>query len=240
MEETRRGGIQQDEIEGFPVLRTNVAGIDLGSESHWVCAPTVDGTGREVQEFAATTPELEKMAAWLKERKVVSVAMESTGVYWIPPQEVLERHGLEVVLVDARELARVPGRRKTDRLDCKWIQRLHSCGLLRGSFRPKEQINMLRTLVRDKGTLVAERADWIRRMQKSLDQMNVRVHRAVSDLARGQDGDVHHPGDPSGGAGCRRISQVARPALPAKRGANRRTIERALARGPSVQLGASP
>jgi len=94
----------------------------------------------------------------------------------------LERHGLEVVLVDGRELARVPGRTKTDRLDCKWIQRLHSCGLLRGSFRPKEQINMLRTLVRDKGTLVAERADWVRRMQKSLDQMNVRVHRAVADI----------------------------------------------------------
>ena len=87
-----------------------------------------------------------------------------------------------MVLGDARELARVPGRRKTDRLDCKWIQRLHSCGLLRGSFRPQEQINMLRTLVRDKGTLVAERADWIRRMQKSLDQMNVRVHRAVADI----------------------------------------------------------
>jgi len=142
----------------------------------------VDGQGREVKEFGATTAELEKMVAWLQERKVVSVAMESTGVYWIPPQEVLERHGLEVVLVDARELALVPGRRKTDRLDCKWIQRLHSCGLLRGSFRPKEQINMLRTLVRDKGTLVAERADWIRRMQKSLDQMNVRVRRAVADI----------------------------------------------------------
>ena len=121
---------QQDEIEGFPVLRTHVAGIDLGSERHWVCAPTVDGQGREVQQFGATTPELEKMAAWLKERKVVSVAMESTGVYWIPPQEVLERHGLEVVLVDARELARVPGRRKTDRLDCKWIQRRSVAGIL--------------------------------------------------------------------------------------------------------------
>src|SRR5260370_1379215 len=107
MDET---SIQQDEIEGFPVLRTKVAGIDLGSESHWVWAPTVDGKGREVQEFGATTPELEKMAAWLKERKVISVAMESTGVYWIPPREVLERHGLEAVLVDARELARVPGR----------------------------------------------------------------------------------------------------------------------------------
>src|SRR5258708_4216559 len=179
MDETNQGSIQQDEIEGFPVLRTNVAGIDLGSESHWVCAPTVDGKGREVREFGATTPELEKMAAWLKVRKVVSVAMESTGVYWIPPQEVLERHGLEVVLVDARELAREPGP--------------DECAGAPGGGRH-----------------------------------------------RGEDGDVHHPGDHSGGAGCRRISQVPGPALPAKRGANRRTIERSLARGPSVQLGASP
>jgi transposase len=170
------------EVEGLPVVRANVAGIDIGSETHWVCAPRVDGVGREVEQFGATTPELERMAAWLKERKVESVAMESTGVYWIALHEVLDRHGLEVVLVNTRELGRVPGRKKTDRVDCKWIQRLHSCGLLQGSFRPKEQVCMLRTLVRDKGNLVAEAGDWLRRMQKSLDQMNVRVHRAVADL----------------------------------------------------------
>ena len=164
------------------VLRRNVAGIDVGSQSHWVCAPTRDGSGREVQEFGATTPELEKLARWLQQRQVESVAMESTGVYWIALHEILERQGLEVLLVCTRNLAQVPGRRKTDRIDCKWIQRLHSCGLLRGSFRPAEQICMLRTLVRDKNNLTAERADWIRRMQKSLDQMNVRVHRAVSDM----------------------------------------------------------
>ena len=112
MDETR---IQQDEIEGFPVLRINVAGIDLGSESHWVCAPTVDGQGRDVQEFGATTPELEKMAAWLKERKVVSVAMESTGVYWIAPHEVLEAAGFEILLVDTRQLAQV---RDTEKKPC--------------------------------------------------------------------------------------------------------------------------
>lgn len=170
------------EVEGLPVVRPHVAGIDLGSERHWVCAPSVDGRGREVEPFGATTPELERMAAWLKERKIESVAMESTGVYWIAPHEILERHGLEIVLVNTRELARVPGRKKTDRVDCEWIQRLHSCGLLMGSFRPKEQVCMLRTLVRDKGNLVGEVGDWLRRMQKSLDQMNVRVHRAVSDL----------------------------------------------------------
>lgn len=172
----------EDESAGLPVLRSRVAGIDLGSETHWVCAPKVDGAGREVAKFGATTPELERMAAWMKERKVESVALESTGVYWIAPHEVLEKQGFEMVLVNTRELARVPGRKKTDRVDCQWIQRLHSCGLLTGSFRPPEPVCMLRTLVRDKGTLVAEAGDWLRRMQKSLDQMNVRVHRAVSDI----------------------------------------------------------
>ena len=170
------------EGDGLPVLRRDVGGMDVGSKSHWVCAPTVDGTAREVEEFGATTPELEKLAQWLRQRNVTSVAMESTGVYWIPPHEVLERHGLEVVLVSTRQFAQVPGRKKTDRVDCQWIQRLHSCGLLRGSFRPAEDICMLRTLVRDKNNLVAEQGDWLRRMQKSLDQMNVRVHRAVTDI----------------------------------------------------------
>lgn len=171
-----------ESIEGFPVLRANVAGIDVGSEQHWVCAPARTGVGREVAVFAATTSGVEQLAAWLKARGVASVALESTGVYWIAPHEMLEHHGFEVRLVDTRELGRVPGRTKSDRRDCEWIQRLHSCGLLRASFRPIEQVCMLRTLVRDKGTLVAERGDWIRRMQKSLDQMNVRVHRAVADL----------------------------------------------------------
>jgi transposase len=185
MEEKRDTNSNLDKeagVEGLPVIRPNVAGIDLGSETHWVCAPNVDRTDREVETFGATTPELERMAEWLKERGIESVAMESTGVYWIAPHEILERHGLEVVLVNTRELARVPGRKKTDRVDCRWIQRLHSCGLLSGSFRPSEAVCKLRTLVRDKANLLAEAADWLRRMQKSLDQMNVRVHRAVSDI----------------------------------------------------------
>lgn len=165
------------------MVQVKVGGIDLGSERHWVCAPSKDGTAREVEDFGATTAELMRMAGWLKERGVEWVAMESTGVYWIAPHEILEGEGLEVLLVDTRQLARVPGRdKKSDPSDCEWLQRLHSCGLLRGSFRPSEGICMLRTLVRDKATLVAERSDWVRRMQKSLDQMNVRVHRAVSTI----------------------------------------------------------
>jgi transposase len=181
-QESKGVKVEPEEEDGLPVLRHDVAGVDLGSKEHWVCAPSADGKGREVARFGATTIDLEEMAKWLKERKVKSVAMEGTGVYWIAPHEVLEARGLEVLLVNTRELARVPGRKKTDRVDCKWIQRLHSCGLLAGSFRPEEEVCMLRTLVRDHANLVAEAGDWLRRMQKSLDQMNVRVHRAVSDL----------------------------------------------------------
>jgi transposase len=171
------------QIEGLPVVRRQVAGLDLGSEQHWVCAPAADAAGREVAAFGATTAELVRLAEWLQQRHVESVAMESTGVYWIAPHEVLEAAGLEVLLVDTRQLARVPGRdKKSDPSDCEWIQRLHSCGLLRGSFRPPEQVCILRTLVRDKANLVAAAGDWLRRMQKSLDQMNVRLHRAVSDI----------------------------------------------------------
>jgi len=147
-----------------------------------VCAPSADGSQREIAVFTATTPGLEQMLTWLAERHVRSVALESTGVYWIVPHEMLEAAGFDVLLVDTRALARVPGRPKSDRRDCEWTQRLHACGLLRSAFRPAEQICLLRTLVRDKATLVAERSDWLRRMQKSLDQMNVRVHRAVSNL----------------------------------------------------------
>ena len=178
-----RPSATRGQLQGLPLVRTRIAGIDLGSEHHWTCAPTIEGDRREVADFGATTAELIRLGEWLIERHVESVAMESTGVYWIAPHEILEAQGLEVLLVDTRQLARVPGRdKKTDPTDCEWIQRLHACGLLQGSFRPPEDICMLRTLVRDKATLVAEASDWVRRMQKSLDQMNVRVHRAVSSI----------------------------------------------------------
>src|SRR3984885_12387023 len=113
---------RRQQLEGLPVLRRNVAGIDLGSEQHWVCAPTLDGNGRERASFGATTPELIGMAEWLKARPVEWVAMESPGVYWIAPHEVLEAQGLQLLLVDTRQLARVPGRdKKTDPTDCEWI-----------------------------------------------------------------------------------------------------------------------
>src|SRR3989441_1291245 len=223
----RRGSTRP--IEGLPIVRAQVAGIDIGSERHWVCALGLEGSGREIADFGATTPELVRMAEWLKERKIKSVAMESTGVYWIAPHEVLEKD-FSVLLVDTRQLARVPGRnKKTDPSDCEWIQRLHTCGLLNGSFRPQEQVCMLRTLVRDKAILVAESADWVRRMQKSLDQMNVRVHRAVSDL-NGVTGMAIVRAMAAGERDAQKLAQLRDPTLSQKKRGDCRAVERALAR----------
>jgi transposase len=169
------------EPTALPVLQPSVAGLDVGSTEHWACGPArKDGTPN-VRVFGTTTPQLEELAAWMIEQGVVSVAMESTHVYWIPIYELLESKGIEVVLVNARQLHNVPGR-KTDFSDCQWLQLLHSCGLLRGSFRPREAITRLRALQRQVANLVAERTRCVQWMQQALDQMNVQVHRAVTDL----------------------------------------------------------
>lgn len=165
----------------MPVLRANVAGVDLGSREHWVCGPPRDDGIANVKVFGTITSELERLVQWLIEQGVESVAMESTYVYWIPLYELLESHAIEVLLVNARQLHNVPGR-KTDMLDCQWLQRLHSCGLLRGSFRPDESICRLRALQRQVGNLVEQQTRTVQWMQKSLDQMNVQIHRAVTDI----------------------------------------------------------
>jgi transposase len=162
-------------------IQPNSAGIDLGSKEHWVAGPPLEDGEPNVECFGTTTPELYRLADWLQEQAIETVAMESTGVYWIPLFEVLDNRGFDVVLANARQISNVPGR-KTDILDCQWIQLLHACGLLRGSFRPSDDICRLRALIRERSTMVDQRSDWIRRMQKNLDQMNIRVHRAVSDI----------------------------------------------------------
>jgi transposase len=164
----------------LPVIQPLVAGIDIGSEQHWVCGPP-QGDTPNVRVFGTTTVELNALADWLAAQHVKSVAMESTYIYWIPIYELLESRGVEVVLVNARTLHNVPGR-KTDFADCQWIQLLHSCGLLRGSFRPNESITRMRALHRQMANFVVERSRCVQWMQKALDQMNVQVHRAVSDL----------------------------------------------------------
>jgi len=162
-------------------IQANAAGIDLGSREHWVCGPPREDGTPNVERFGTTTLELFRLADWLKEQGVKTVVMESTGVYWIPLFEILDSRGLEVLLVNARHISNVPGR-KTDMLDCQWIQLLHGCGLLRGSFRRSDDICQLRSRMRARNTMVEQRSDWVRRMQKALDQMNVCVHHAVSDI----------------------------------------------------------
>src|ERR1700730_13600357 len=165
----------------LPAIRPKVAGIDVGSSQHWVCGPARPDGAPHVRVSGPPTAQLQELAAWLSEQHVESVAMESTYVYWIPIYELLESQGIEVLLVNARQLHNVPGR-KTDFSDCQWLQLLHSCGLLRGSFRPGEAITRLRALQRQLANLVAEQTRCVQWMQKALDQMNVQVHRAVTDL----------------------------------------------------------
>lgn len=156
------------------------AGIDVGADSIHVCALNSEGI-QEVREFPVYTQDLQNMATWLEERGVKSVAMESTGVYWIPPFEILEASGFEVLLVNAYHLKCVPGR-KTDIKDAQWIQQLHSNGLLRGSFRPIDEYIRLRTLVRQRAELFREGARKIQHMLKALTEMNVQLRIAVSDI----------------------------------------------------------
>lgn len=156
------------------------AGIDIGSRSHFVAVP--DGSCKKpVQEFSSFTDDLHRMAAWLLDCRVTTVAMESTGIYWIPVFEILESRGLEVQLVNARHVKNVPGR-KSDVLDCQWLQRLHSYGLLEGAFRPAEQVCTLRTYVRQRMNLVRYAGSHIQHMQKALSQMNLQLANVVSDI----------------------------------------------------------
>lgn len=161
-------------------INLNAAGIDIGSERHLVAVPE----GRDevsVREFGTFTADLEALAAWLKKCGITTVAMESTGVYWIPLFEVLERHGFEVKLVDARHVKNVSGR-KSDVLDCQWIQQLHTYGLLAGAFRPPDEICVLRSYLRQREMLRQTAAMHIQHMQKALQQMNLLLHNVVSDI----------------------------------------------------------
>ena len=164
-------------------INPNAAGIDIGSEEHWV-AVSGERVGPEEEcfkRFGAFTCDINALADWLIEKKVTTVAMESTGVYWIPVYEILESKGFEVLLVNARDIKNVPGR-KSDIEDCQWIQQLHTFGLLRGSFRPVEQICQVRALVRQRDNLVKSNIQHVQRMQKALTQMNIQLHKVISDI----------------------------------------------------------
>ena len=156
------------------------AGIDIGSESHFVAVPE-ELNEKSVRSFGCFTAELEAMADWLVQTGITTVVMESTGIYWIPAFEILESYGLDVKLVNARHVKNVAGR-KSDVLDCQWLLQLHTYGLLNGAFRPDEQVCSLRSYRRQRDTLVGYRASHIQHMQKALRQMNLLLDNVVTDI----------------------------------------------------------
>ena len=161
-------------------VNLNAAGIDVGASSHFVAVPQ-DRAEQPVLEFAAFTADLYRLADWLAECGVGTVVMESTGVYWIPLFGVLEERGFQVMLVDPRRIKNVPGR-KTDVLDCQWLQQLHTYGLLSGAFRPDGDIRRLRSYLRQRAMLVEYASHHIQHMQKALTQMNVKLQQVISNI----------------------------------------------------------
>lgn len=175
----------------LPVVQTDAAGIDIGSAEHFVAVPP----GRDpqpVRRFAAFTADLQHLADWLTQCGIKTVAMEATGVYWIPLFELLESRGFEVFLVDPRQTKAVKGRPKSDRLDCQWIQRLHSCGLLAGSFRPQDELVVLRGYLRQLQMLVRYAAQHVQHIQKALEQMNLKLTEVISDVTGKTGMDILH------------------------------------------------
>ena len=168
------------EPAGLSQLNLNAAGIDVGATSHFVAVPA-DRSEQPVREFEAFTADLYRLAEWLAECGVETVVMESTGVYWIPLFGVLEERGFQVMLVDPRRIKNVPGR-KTDVLDCQWLQQLHTYGLLSGAFRPEDEIRRLRSYLRQRAMLVEHAAQHVQHMQKALTQMNVKLHHVIRDI----------------------------------------------------------
>jgi len=166
--------------ESLSQLNPKCAGIDVGAAELFVCIAK-NSSEQEVRSFSTFTADIKLMIQWLKKNKIVSVAMESTGVYWIPPYEFLEEAGFEVLLVNARFFKAVPGR-KTDVQDCQWIQQLHSYGLLRGSFRPTNEIVALRSYVRQRSRLFECAGTQVQLMHKSLTLMNIQLNHAISDI----------------------------------------------------------
>lgn len=170
-------------VEGLAVVNAHAAGIDIGSRSHWVCVGvSADQDADVIREFLAYTEGLQEIVAYLRHHGVTTVAMESTGVYWIPLYELLVANGFEVLLVDPSYTKQVKGRPKTDRLDCQWVYRLHSVGLLAAAFRPDEKTCQLRAYLRQRGNAIRYAGQHIQHMEKALEQMNLKLTETISDI----------------------------------------------------------
>lgn len=164
----------------LPVVSPDTAGADIGATEIYVAVPP-DRSDKPVRPFGTFTPDLYAIADWLKDCGIRSISMESTGVYWIPLFQILEDRGFEVCLVNARHVKNVPGR-KTDVSDCQWLQYLHAVGLLRGSFRPPQQVCAVRALTRHREMLIRMAASHVQHMQKALAQMNLQLHNVITDI----------------------------------------------------------
>lgn len=165
---------------GLESINLHAAGIDVGSAEHYVAVPS-DRCKESVRSFGGYTAALHEMARWLKECGITTVAMESTSNYWVPLFQILEASGFEVVLVNSRHVKNLPGR-KTDVLDCQWLQKLHTHGLLSGSFRPEDKVCVLRSYLRHRENLVRAAGTHIQHMQKALTEMNLSLHQVLSDI----------------------------------------------------------
>ena len=172
-------GSQSKQAE-HAVFQPNAAGIDIGAREIYVAVPP-DQDDHPVRKCGTFTSDLDQMAAWLVSCGITTVAMESTGVYWIPVYEAVERHGMEACLVDPRNMQNVPGKR-TDFHECQWIQHLHSMGLLHAAFRPESNVRAVRSLMRHRNDLVEMASQHVQHMQKALTQMNVQFQHVISDL----------------------------------------------------------
>lgn len=176
-QKTKKHSVSAD---SFTLINPNAAGIDIGSDTHWVAVPE-DRDEQQVRSFGCFTADLHALADWLQQCNITTVAMESTGVYWIPLFQILETRGFEVKLVNSRHVKQVPGR-KSDVSDCQWIQRLHTYGLLNGSFRPEDQVCVLRSYWRHRDNLIRYASAHVQHMQKALIQMNIHLHKVLSDI----------------------------------------------------------
>src|SRR6267142_6071469 len=171
----------QTEDLSLEVIHPDAGGIDIGNESHYVAVPP-GRDSQSVRRFGCTTAELKAMAAWLKQCRIQTVAMQSTGVYWVAVYDILEQGGLEVYLVNARDTKNLPGR-KSDVQESQWLMKLHTYGLLRNSFRPSQEIRTMRTYWRQRNDLVQSAGRHIQRIQKAMTQMNIQLANVLSDVS---------------------------------------------------------
>jgi hypothetical protein len=176
-----KSALQRDEMMSLNVVHANAAGIDIGNAAHYVAVPP-DRDAEPVRTFQCFTEDLHKMADWLAQCGIVTVAMQSTGVYWLPVYEILVQRGFEVFLVNARHTKNLPGR-KSDVQECQWLMKQHTYGLLNNSFRPTEEICVLRTYWRQRDDHVKSASASIQRMQKVLTEMNVQIANVITDIS---------------------------------------------------------